>query len=355
MFNSFTFSVEGMDEWIQKSGIRAQFSDNYKSVTVQYSPLDNVEMNLSEELKLIISFRSKLPTLPCNLEATIKQKSFFTIRSQKPLHLDKFIDIAYRICILLCLAIDEIVSIDNVNASSDAIKRELGEGSSIPLDIPIYYRSQPYLPKAPDISWHRMLFIYPHIASNTESFFKSWMANYEKLGPAIDLYIASKSTRAGSLTNQFIALAQGLEALHRRISNETPMPKSTFKGLIDELISNCPNGLKTWLRNKAKYGNELTLRKRIQRLFESFGDTFGDNRQQKRLATRIVDTRNYFTHFDESLHNKAAHGKSLVELVYIMEVLSQLHFLKLLGFSKDKIQTITMQNHRIRSKLDYSI
>lgn len=103
--------------------------------------------------------------------------------------------------------------------------------------------------------------------------------------------------------------------------------------LIKDLIENCHEEKRDWLQGKLMFANEIVLRKRIKRLIKPFKYLFGNNRNREKLINRVVDTRNYLTHYDQCLKAKAAEGRDLQILCQKMEVLFQLHFLQLIGFS----------------------
>ena len=82
--------------------------------------------------------------------------------------------------------------------------------------------------------------------------------------PALNLYFGVTTGGLRFLDAKVLALAQGLESYHRRTSDETLMDKSVFENLRETLKAQCPEKHRKWLSEKLKYGNELSLRKRIQ-------------------------------------------------------------------------------------------
>ena len=148
-----------------------------------------------------------------------------------------------------------------------------------------------------------------------------------------------------------MALVQGLEAYHRRTSNQKQMDEAEFKELIDNLIDQCPQERKEWLKGKLQYGNEVSLRHRLKSLIEPFKEIIGDQKKQKELINRIVNTRNYLTHYDLSLESKAAQGEDLWPLCLKMELLFQLHFLQLIGFTHEQIDAILANSISLKQKL----
>ena len=153
------------------------------------------------------------------------------------------------------------------------------------------------------------------------------------------------------LDGKFLALAQGLETYHRRTFNEKVMDDLEFKQLVDNIINNCPEQRQKWLKGRLEHGNEISLRKRIQCIIEPFKDIVGTSRQRCKIVNSIVYTRNYLTHFNESLKEKAASGKDLHFLNLKMEALLQLHFLQVLGFTQEQIKSIFNNCYQLQRKL----
>ena len=105
-------------------------------------------------------------------------------------------------------------------------------------------------------------------------------------------------------------------------------------------------------------GNSLTYGETIAFLMEGltakgkpFKDHLGKSKDRTKLIRRIVDTRNYFTHYSETLESNAVRGDALWVLCQRMEVIFQLHLLQQLGFSTSEIQAVLAGNYRLKQKL----
>ena len=86
-------------------------------------------------------------------------------------------------------------------------------------------------------------------------------------------------------------------------------------------------------------------------------DLFGNAKERKSFIRKVVDTRNYFTHYDIGLENQALSGKKLGDLEKLdrlhlkLKALLQLHFLKLIGMDIKSIKSIANENYAFRNKL----
>lgn len=86
-------------------------------------------------------------------------------------------------------------------------------------------------------------------------------------------------------------------------------------------------------------------------MLEPFKDLFENSKRRNAFIGKVVDTRNYFTHYDSSLESKAAVGTDLWNLSMKLEALFQLHFLRLIGIDANAIKSIVKKNKSLRYKL----
>ena len=353
LFNAFQFSVEGIDEWVGLSGINVDDQSEKPTVIITYEPLEEISLNLNNGMKLLIKF-FRLPLgFPHITEAKITQKAYFKLVSPQECPLDDFISLARKLTNFLCLAIDKTVSINQITATSNTSCRNRSTGESEPAPpISLYYESLPYTKEVPKVGRLDMLFRYPEIKANAEHIINNWFQAYDKIEPALNLYFGVTTGGLLYLDTKVLALAQGLESYHRRTSDETMMDKNNFENLRETLKSQCPEKHRKWLSEKLQYGNELSLRKRIQKIIEPFKGFIGDKNQRAKLISSIVDTRNYLTHYDESLKSRAASGDKLIHLYLKMEAILQLCILQELGFTRTEIESVLDKSYRLRKKLD---
>ena len=351
LFNSLTFSVEGIDEWVGISGIKFDLHHGEHAATISYEHPANVSLNLDNGMQLLITFG--LGTRISRIkEAGISQKTYFTLISQEARESDDFTSVVRKITNFLCFAMDQIVSLDSMSATSDNLRQDIGEGKTETIPIDIYYPSWPYSKDEPDTNESK-LFEFKEIQNDAGRIISNWIEAYEQIAPTFNLYFLAKMGMQTYLEERFMALVQGLESYHRRTSDEKQMDEAEFKELIDNLIDQCPQEKREWLKGKLRYGNEVSLRRRLKMLIEPFEDVIEDWQKPKGLIDKIVNTRNYLTHYDLSLESKAAKAEELWPLCRKMELLFQLHFLQLIGFSREQIDSLLADSipFRRRSQL----
>ena len=338
-FNSFSFSVEGIDEWVGISGIEVDPQFEKSALTISYNRPEDISLDLKDGMQLVISFAWTPPGFPSNKRAEVSQKTYFRLISQKARELDDFTVIAQKIAAFLCFVMNEIVCLDSMSATSDNLYETFSDGRTALIPVEIYCPSWPYAKNEPAIDEWDMLFKYEDRQNRVESIINKWIDNYKQIAPALDLYFLTKAGTLPTLNMQFLALAQALEAFHLRTSDEKHMNKAECKEICKKMIEACPEEHRDWFRPKLQRANELTLQNRIEKLIEPF-DCLIDDARRPQLIKHIKNTRNYLTHYDPKLESKAAKGEVLKFICLKMNALFRLQFLKLIDFDEQEIDDI---------------
>lgn len=61
---------------------------------------------------------------------------------------------------------------------------------------------------------------------------------------------------------------------------------------------------------------------------------------KKSFINKVVNTRNYLTHYDQGLKNQAAGDEELVHIIQKLKLLMEICLLSELGFSLDEIKSL---------------
>ncbi|RKU08541.1 hypothetical protein C6502_15125 [Candidatus Poribacteria bacterium] len=316
LFNTLTFSVEGIDEWVGISGIKVGLQTKENTATISYQQPTDISLYLNNNMQLLIVFDWKFRGSPVTKEAGISQKTYFKLVSKEARELADFVFVVHKITTLLCFAIDKAVSLDSMSATADNLRQDFGSGETRLVPVNIYYSSRPYSKDEPKIHQHDMLFGFGQIQGDAERKINDWIKAYEYLDPTFDLYFSAQTGVEQYLEVKFLTLAQGLEAFHRR-----------------------------------KNGGSVSFGERIECIIKPFEAIIGNQTTREKLISRVVNTRNYLTHYDSSLKSKTARDESLWSLCLKMELLFQLHFLQLIGFSQSEIGSIITNYKQLRRKL----
>lgn len=350
-FNTFSFSVDCLDEWVGISGIHVESDWKNRSVSISYNRPEKINFILDNGMEIEINFHYTSPSFPHIKEAKITQKAYFTLKSEELRKLNDFIAIAYKITNLMCFAMDEVVTIKNVSATSSEKLVKLGE-DEYPTEIKLFYQAIPFTETVPKDGYKDMVFDFEIIRNNVQEVFNNWINAYEFLSPAFSLYFSTQRGDQKYLNGKFLALVQGLETYHRRTSDEKLMENEVFESLVSKILGTCPEEHLEWLKGRLMHGNEITLSKRLKMLIEPFKWFLGTNSERNKLLRQIVDTRNYLTHYDENLKDKLVTGGDLWILCLKMEVIFQFHFLHVIGFTTEDIKKTVQNCTNLQNKIE---
>ena len=196
-----------------------------------------------------------------------------------------------------------------------------------------------------------MLFRYTDVRNDFGIILSRWLDSYERYKPTFDLYFASVYGLPAYREVRLLWLTQALEALHRGSSDETVMLEHEFTDVVQTLLSTCPSERRNWLNQKLRYGNELSLRRRIKQLMKPFTQYFGNKKQRGAFIDKVVNTRNYLTHYDDTLRDDAAVGPEISQLSNRLDGLLQLNLLKIMGFSEKSILSALSEYGPLSRKL----
>jgi len=351
-FNTVSFVVEGINEWVGITGINVTRSSDYKTATIDYTPQQEIIYDLEKGFKLHIHFGYTLPGFPSTTEARITHQTYFKLSSEDAKEFLEFSTVINQLTYLLGFAVDSTVTISDVSATSNEIVMEISEGKTRPVTIKLYYPSLPFSDDAPKIDIHKMLFRFSDISENAGHVFNKWLSTYSVILPSIGLYFSAVSGAHKYLDGKFLALAQGLETYHRRTSDETMRDESEFRSMVASLLWSCPKKNRKWLRGRLYQGNELNLGQRIKKIIKPYKSFLGNSKQQNRFIRGVVNTRNYYTHYSEELEKDAVKGSELWWLCQKMEAVFQLHLLQQLEFEDSDIQRILRDNYKLKQKFN---
>jgi hypothetical protein len=203
-----------------------------------------------------------------------------------------------------------------------------------------------------DLSKHKMLFTYNDFAGILESALnKMIVVEDDQLKPVFDEFFADYFNPAAYPQDRFMATVRAIEAFHRRTSEKDyymekekyldtcfktflePVDKATSEGRISSDFRNR-------LKSQLYYGYEYSLRKRLGGLFTLYGEEFLTlfvDEEKSAFVNKVVDTRNWLTHFDEQ-KKAVREGKELAYLNLKLQLFMIALLLRYIGIPQKDIE-----------------
>lgn len=349
-FYKLQFFVEGLDKWLNISGLEFPVSSNNK-LAIEYSPPDAVPFVPAKGIKGTIKWGWNVIPRNSNSIIAIEERPYIEIEADEETAFQQFEEIIFRLNNFLCFALDETVTLMSLHGFSKNIKTDRLDGNQFETPIAFFSQTLPFSDIQPKLDPRNFLFGFPVVSQRLDDVFSKWISYFDIAHPVIGLYLASKIDNGTYIERSFLSVIQALEVMQRRKSPKTVMSTEEFETIKSELINAYSGKKKRWLKGILKHANEISLRDRLAELVEPFRDLYGDKETLDSLLTDVANARNYLTHYDPKLADKAP---SLIELYYLnqkMEALCQMHLLGVIGFSDDEIIEAAKKSRAIRERL----
>jgi len=171
----------------------------------------------------------------------------------------------------------------------------------------------------------------------------NWFERYPKVHMPSQLALSVVASERLWLHVEFLSLMQALEGFHRGLFEGNYMTDEEYdsvkKALGDAIPPGVPPDHKDALRSRIRYGNQFSLRKRLNELAALLPDSLrlmilGGEGQVPR---RWVDTRNYYTHWDEELRSNVLDGQGMYYANVRMRHFLRALYLDFIGIPKEAI------------------
>jgi len=346
-----------LDEWVDFSGFDIKKLDIEKKEMVSYILPEPFQACINDNLNVLIEFRFSYQTPSMKKEMSIKQKTWIKIETSEPKSLKDYEKYLYYIQNFLTLGTTEPVyplAIEGITEVNKKIIEIKGNFSPYYPPVKIFYRFNTV--RKMNISSCDMLFTFKDIYDKFGTFLRKWFGQAVLLEPVYNLYFGTLYNPHMYLNQRFLSLIQALESFHQRKFGGKYLTKEEdynkiYNALKNSIPDNVRSDLKGRLKEYLKYGNEFSLRKRLEEIFEKYKeilDKFIEN--QDAFIELAINTRNYLTHYDEKLEGKAAREKELFFLTENLKTLLEVCLLTELGFNIDETVKLFEENKKYKHK-----
>lgn len=343
-FSEMVFSVEGLDEWFYFH--HRPFSSAGgpgEPQTLTYAAPDPITFDLAESLAM--SFHMGLSENLGMFQHTFTTQMRIHVESSTPLSFSDFMIILRKVKNFLSLAADRPLSftfIHGYQGGHDEPQRA----------VEIYGKFDPYDSIEQRSFLGSFLLPYHEHSGEMAGYLRNWLESYEEYEPTFNLYFTVTANRFMHLEGRFLFLAHGIESLHRRSFATTRMSTEEFEHRVDFVLAKVPESWRDWIEARLAHGNEPAFRKRVVEMLEPFKELFGTGSERKNMVDKIVNTRNFLTHYDRELEEIAVtEPQELLSLYWKVESLVQLRLLQLLGLDADQMLAIATRYPPLSERL----
>jgi hypothetical protein len=182
----------------------------------------------------------------------------------------------------------------------------------------------------------KMILSAQDLGSSIQSVFAAWFASETReLWEALrDVYFGVHYNTIRVPRFQFLALMQVIESYHRRkYPDQNYQTRKEYEKYRKQLVDAIPDEFdpahRASLKNRIKYGYQYSLRKRLELLLENLGSELRKVIGIEDIVGEIVESRNYFTHYDPDdetvvfTHNELKQVNSRLAALIVALILSK--------------------------------
>jgi hypothetical protein len=186
-----------------------------------------------------------------------------------------------------------------------------------------------------------MLFSRGDLPGGFETAVARWLERAGNLDPVYRLFLGTVYNPRSYLEQRFLNLVQALEVYHRRALYVPDLPREEHERRVGEILDAVPEEHKGWLERKLQVVSEPSLDQRLHKIFKrhlGIVESVIDRKKGVRaeFIEKVVATRNFRTHFDDSKKYKAARGEDLYQIMRKLNLVLEACLMEEIGFSPEK-------------------
>jgi hypothetical protein len=347
IFSKSYLRFEAIERWLEHRPFTDSFDDAAKSLTVKAQKPREVPFAHHDEFE-VVSVGSLYQDNKPETRFTIDVFSYLGIIPAAPRSLNWHVNKAVRLQELAALCTGHFLPLTSLELRGPEEKRP--GGGTLPRDVIVYARM--IHPEAGTRPKHEAPLVSgPELIGFNSKAVQTWFDQYELFSPAIGLFFTVTGEQHMFTNVRLLLAIQALEVFHRRTSAETVMPPKDFPafaaGLLEAIPAAATASMKDKLKGVYRYLNEPSLNQRLKSIVDNIEAAFGRAPAgfDKAARRKLVDTRNYYTHFSPELDGRTLDGGSMYWASRRIILLLTLLFLQRLGIATSDIPTL-LKRHR---------
>jgi hypothetical protein len=345
-FSKFEIQYSRLADWVYTSGFTVRKYDNepHKLEFTYILPEDIKATTTKGIFSITFIFNTKGDGIE---EINLRQSVWLEVEADKEYSFYDLLTLYIRpLQNFLSLATTKPNSILGAKVYSKSIFYEDSDGSTVETPLEVIFQQSYYEAKPTKLLVvYDILFNLHDIAEEFQGVLENWLKVSDELDSVCNLFFGIQYLPRIYLKQKFLNIVQATETYHRRRFKNYVLPKDTYKARIKEILEHTVEEHKEWLKEKLMYSNEPRLKQRIKELVDMSGDALSTLiTDEDEFVKDIANTRNFYTHYDPHLRDKAATGVKLYVLTEKLSYLLQACFLVELGLSTLKCTELLRRN-----------
>lgn len=277
----------------------------------------------------------------------VKVRGWVEIRPHSPCSLEWFLEQQDKLATLLAFAAGAPMPIDAIQASTGNSTASVAVFVSMRQVAPCEFKNP-----------HEFFIPRGVLGDAFASIVDLWFREVEAVLTPSKLALAVVSTKSLWLHVEFLTLIQALEGFHRGRFSGNYMAESEYDSVKSIISSAIPSSVasdhRDALRSRIRYGNQISLSKRLNELKECIGAPLSSLiiSSDGKVPRSWIDTRNYLSHWDEDLQPNALDGQEMYNANVRMEHFLRVLYLLMAGVTPETILQCLRNSSRTSQQLE---
>ena len=329
-YSEMRIRISGLQLWLGRSGMTESMLDPTEHAPravvyrIENVPKEEISVSLIESTLGWGFDRIFAGDLVSHI--TVTSAARLWLRPSQPMGLDWFFEQFSKVTTLLSLIAGSPMSPDHVSALVSASEAEV--------EVLVGLREAKYCEFK---NAFEFFLVRDALDIDLGSLLNRWFETYESIAMSSQLALSVLNSEGIWLHVEFLSLMQALEGIHRALLPGTYTSPEKYEAIRQALCRAIPNDVisnhRESLKARIKYGNEVSLRKRLDVLVQRLSDPV---RQQilgsgGTVPQGWMDTRNYYTHWDELSRGNVLDGASMRRACVRMKLLLRALYLEASG------------------------
>nr|WP_236000102.1 HEPN domain-containing protein [Bradyrhizobium uaiense] len=322
--------IPGLQVWLSSEVIQVTKDDLGYALRVKNIPKETIAVsNIGAEL----DFKLAAIASPAHAEATIVASGWLNVRPDEPKPLSWFLDQLWKITSFLALLAEKPMPPDRIELKIGA------HGFVLSVLAP-----RPAIEYCDHREHHAFFISRTRIGDDLGRIVASWFELFPRVELPVGLALSTMASDDLWPHVRFLSLMQALEGLHRALFTGNYMAPEQYGLVKDALINAIPANVgadhRAALTSRIRYGNEIALAKRLKSLAELLPNTLRTRiLGSKDIPRSWIDTRNYYTHWDEALRSNILGGQAMYDASVRLTILLRALYLQQAGMSSDTLES----------------
>ncbi len=183
------------------------------------------------------------------------------------------------------------------------------------------------------------LFTYKEVQTSFEDILTRWFRAETEMQPTLAAMAEAFMRRDSPMEFVFLNLAQALETFHRRTNQDGKYDTDQHRQKLSEILNSVNLEYKSWLRERLEFSHEPTFQRRLEALADMVPKAIHSQvfkPTTSKFLMKVKNSRNYYTHYNARLKDKAATGGDLFDLSERMKIFLVAVILKYLQFTDEQ-------------------